>query len=256
VPAHSFTKLAGSRIQLIANRLAFVLAASLAACVFVKGGTVVPVIVNDSPAAADAYQIRSQAPVGVEGAPGLKLEIHWEGDHATATLKNEGQAAVPVHDIVLFDWQHKLPPNTAFYGEGFQMLSQTAGTIEKPEDLEQYTDRGHYKLPEPAGFRSVYGVAMFSRPDPSRLLVGFSSCRRFVGRIDVSTSRIRAVLDADGVAIDPARPGSSRTSLSPAAPTATSSSRASPTGSNATTRAAPGPARRAAGARGTASGRR
>ena len=182
--------------------LALVLA-PLAGCIFVKGGTVVPVIVNDSPAAADAYQIRSQAPVGVDGTPALKLEIHWEGDHATATLQNEGKTAVPVHDIVLFDWQHKLPPDTAFYGEGFQMLSQTAGTIEKPEDLEQYTDRGHYKLPEPQGFRSVYGVAMFSRPDPSRLLVGFASCRRFVGRIDVSTTRIRAVLDGDGVSIDP-----------------------------------------------------
>lgn len=179
------------------------LAAALAGCVFVKGGTVVPVIVNDSHAAADAYQIRSQVPVGVLGSPQLKVELRWAGDHATATLRNEGQTAQPVHDIVLFDWQHKLPPETAFYGEGFQMLSQTAGTIEKPEDLEQYTDRGHYKLPEPQGFRSVYGVAMFSRPDPSRLLVGFASCRRFVGRIDVSIGRIRAVLDADGVAIEP-----------------------------------------------------
>ncbi|MBK7642556.1 MAG: alpha-galactosidase [Planctomycetes bacterium] len=161
-----------------------------------------PVIVSDSPAAADAYQVRSLAPVGVANAPTLKVELQWSGDHATATLRNEGEEAVPVHEIVLFDWQHKLPGDTAFYGEGFQMLSQTAGTIAKPEDLEQYTDRGHYKLPEPAGFRSVYGVAMFSRPD-SRLLVGFASCRRFVGRIDVSTTRIRAVLDADGVAIEP-----------------------------------------------------
>ena len=180
-----------------------VVALALAGCMIVKGGTVVPVIVSDSHAAADAYQIRSQAPYGVASAPELKLEIHWEGDHATATLRNEGKAAVPVHDIVLFDFAHKMPADTAFYGEGFQMLSQTAGTIGKPEDLEQYTDRGHYRLQEPAGFRSVYGVALFSRPDPSRLLVGFASCRRFVGRIDVSTTNIRAVLDADGVAIAP-----------------------------------------------------
>jgi alpha-galactosidase len=180
------------------------LLAPLAGCIFVHGGTtVLPVIVSDSPAAADAYQIRSKAPIGVEGAPELKLALEWQGDHATATLRNEGKTAVPVHDVVLFDYAHKLPGDTAFYGEGFQMLSQTAGTIAKPVDLEQYTDRGHYRLPEPAGFRSVYGVAMFSRPDPSRLLVGFASCRRFVGRIDVSTSRIRAVLDGDGIAIEP-----------------------------------------------------
>jgi len=176
----------------------------LAGCIFVHGtNTVLPVIVSDSPAAADAYTIRSKAPYGVAEAPQLKLELKWEGDHATATLRNEGPTAVPVHDVVLFDWEHKLPPDTAFYGEGFQMLSQTAGTIEKPVDLEQYTDRGHYKLPEPAGFRSVYGLAMFSRPDPSRLLIGFSSCRRFVGRIDVNTTHIRAVIDGDGVAIEP-----------------------------------------------------
>jgi len=183
--------------------VALSLATLFAGCIFVSGGTVLPVIVNDSAAAADAYQIRSQAPYGVTEAPQLKLELHWEGDHATATLHNEGMTAVPVHDVVLFDWEHKLPPTTAFYGEGFQMLSQTAGTIEKPVDLEQYTDRGHYRLPEPDGFRSVYGVALFSRPDPSRLLVGFASCRRFVGRIDVSTKRIRAVIDGDGVAIEP-----------------------------------------------------
>jgi alpha-galactosidase len=175
----------------------------LAACLVVKGGTVLPVIVSDSPAAADAYQIRNRPPLGVTDAPELKLELHWEGDHATATLRNDGQTAVPVHDVVLFDFAHKLPPDTQFYGEGFQMLSQTAGTIEKPVDLEQYTDRGHYKLPEPTGFRSVYGLAMFSRPDPSRLLVAFASCRRFVGRIDVSTTSIRAVIDGDGVAIEP-----------------------------------------------------
>lgn len=179
------------------------LLALLTACVVVHGGTVLPVIVSDSPAAADAYQIRSKPPIGVEGAPQLTLALEWQGEHATATLRNDGKSAVPVHDIVLFDYAHKMPGDTAFYGEGFQMLSQTAGTIEKPVDLEQYTDRGHYKLPEPAGFRSVYGLALFSRPDPSRLLVGFASCRRFVGRIDVSPTNIRAVLDGDGVAIEP-----------------------------------------------------
>jgi len=196
VPVHFFTERARATTALL-------LATHLAGCIFVSGGTVLPVIVSDSPAAADAYQIRSLAPYGVLDNPELKLELHWAGDHATATLRNEGKTAIPVHDVVLFEFAHKMPGNTAFYGEGFQMLSQTAGTIEKPVDLEQYTDRGHYKLPEPAGFRSVYGVALFSRPDPSRLLIGFSSCRRFVGRIDVSTKHIRAVIDADGVAIEP-----------------------------------------------------
>ncbi len=197
------TVLAGFAHSIRGRLLLALFLAPFAGCVFVKGGTVLPVIVSDSPAAADAYQIRSKAPYGVADAPELKLEIHWEGDHATTTLHNEGKVAVPVHDIVLFDFAHKMPGNTAFYGEGFQMLSQTAGTIEKPEDLEQYTDRGHYKLREPAGFRSVYGVALFSRPDPSRLLVGFASCRRFVGRIDVNTTHIRAVIDGDGVSIEP-----------------------------------------------------
>ena len=177
---------------------------AFASCIHVHGGggAVLPVIVSDSPAAADAYQIRHLTPIGVAGARELEVALEWQGDHATATLRNTGKSAIAVHDVVLFDFAHQMPGDTLFYGEGFQMLSQTAGTIAKPVDLEQYTDRGHYKLPEPAGFRSVYGVSLFSRPD-SRLLVGFASCRRFVGRIDVSTTNLRAVIDGDGVEIEP-----------------------------------------------------
>ncbi len=182
--------------------LAAALLATLAACIC-DVRTISSQRVCSSPDAFDTAAIRNLVPLGDPNTPQLSVDVSWSGDHATATLRNLGSTPVPVHDVVLFDWRHDLPGDTAFYGEGFQMLSQTAGTIANPLDLEQYTDRGHYQLPEPAGFRSVYGVALFSRPESSRLLVGFASCRRFVGRIDVSTTHIRAVIDGDGVSIEP-----------------------------------------------------
>ncbi len=199
-------RLATAALDPHARRAAVVLAAALlatlAACIC-DVRTISSQRVCSSPDAFDTAAIRNLVPIGDPNTPQLSVDVSWSGDHATATLRNLGSTPVPVHDVVLFDWRHDLPGDTAFYGEGFQMLSQTAGTIANPLDLEQYTDRGHYQLPEPAGFRSVYGVALFSRPESSRLLVGFASCRRFVGRIDVSTTHIRAVIDGDGVSIEP-----------------------------------------------------
>ena len=50
------------------------------------------------------------------------------------------------------------------YGEGCQMLSQTAGTLGRMVDLDHYTDRGHYRLPEPEGYRTAYGLVTLSPP--------------------------------------------------------------------------------------------
>ena len=174
----------------------------LAACIRL-GRTLSHASVRSDARTLDAEAIRQLVPRGDPSRPELAVCVEWRGDRATATLRNLGSEPVPVHDVVLFDWKHELPGDTAFYGEGFQMLSQTAGTLANPVDLEQYTDRDHYRLSEPAGFRSVYGLALVSRTEHDRLLIGFASSRRFVGRIDVSPTHIRAVIDGDGVALAP-----------------------------------------------------
>ena len=80
---------------------------------------------------------------------------------------------------MLFDVSHSLPPQTGLYGEGFQMLSQTGGTLGEPKDLGGYTDAKHYRMPQPQGARVVYGLMTLSPPGAEHVLVAFTSGRRF-----------------------------------------------------------------------------
>ena len=52
-------------------------------------------------------------------------------------ITNNGNATRRLKNIILFDVvEHGLSPNTPIYGEGFQKLSQTAGTLKNPLDPE------------------------------------------------------------------------------------------------------------------------
>ena len=65
-----------------------------------------------------------------------------------------------------------MPATTRLYGEGFQMLSQTGGTLGQPADLGNYTDAKHYKLPAPGGksiLRNDDAVAFDARQSPARV---------------------------------------------------------------------------------------
>lgn len=131
-------------------------------------------------------------------AASLRLETRWRGDVCRVRLVNTGNAAVRVHEVVLLDLAHGMPGDTPVYGEGFQMLSQTSGTLAKPRDVGSYTDRGHYRLPEPAGFRAVYGMLLLSPRDASEhIVVGFGSCRRFNGKLLFNAERLEAVLETE-----------------------------------------------------------
>ena len=131
-------------------------------------------------------------------APGVRVERTWSGDICRSRVLNTGSRPVRLREIVLFDAPHNLPPDTPLYGEGMQMLTQTGGTIGRPVDLGNYTDPKHYKLPEPAGAKTVYGLAIMGSE-----LLAFGSCRRFNGKFNVGARSIEVVLDADGRELRP-----------------------------------------------------
>jgi alpha-galactosidase len=145
--------------------------------------------------------------VPVDGAAAeqslLKLTGQWTGDCYKARITNAGTNAARVHEVVLFDVSHDLPGKTRFYGEGFTMLSQTDGTLARMHDIDALTDRKHYRIPEPAGFRAVYGMMMLGPAKSPQLLLGFTSCRRFVGKFYVSPSRIQVVVDTENLVLRP-----------------------------------------------------
>jgi len=132
----------------------------------------------------------------------LQVTRNWDGRICTSTLKNTGETSQRVREIVLFDYEHGYPAATAMYGEGFQMLSQTGGTLGRPIDLGNYTDAGHYKLIEPDGSRAVFGV-MTTSQDASHHALAFTSCRRFIGKFRPSASSIQVVVDTENLDIVP-----------------------------------------------------
>lgn len=147
-------------------------------------------------------RIQSQSTSSVLGTSGadtstLKLELTWNGNLCRSRLINTGPKSVRVHEVVLLNVPHSLGPETPMYGEGFQMLSQTSGTLAQPVDVGSYTDRDHYRLPESAGFRTVYGLLLLAPSNEDRVLLGYTSCRRFDGKFEVNGQDLRAVLETE-----------------------------------------------------------
>ncbi|HEY8749625.1 MAG TPA: glycoside hydrolase family 36 protein [Tepidisphaeraceae bacterium] len=123
------------------------------------------------------------------------------GNRFRSTLTNISKQPLAIREVVLFDVHHQLNPDTAIYAEGFTMLSQTAGTLEKPVDLA-YPDRKHYKIPEPEGLRTAYGMMMIGT-GPGRTLLGFTSCAKFVGRFGFDGTRLRISIDTENLQLNP-----------------------------------------------------
>ncbi|MGN0563047.1 MAG: hypothetical protein ACI4K6_09595, partial [Candidatus Fimenecus sp.] len=54
-----------------------------------------------------------------------------------------------VKEAVLLGGEHGFSADTPFYGDGYQKLTQYKGTLAKCATLPGYTDKDHYKLPQP-----------------------------------------------------------------------------------------------------------
>jgi alpha-galactosidase len=133
----------------------------------------------------------------------LRLVRRWDGPRCRARVKNVGRSAVAVAEVVLFDLPHALPPETPIYGEGFQMLSQTGGTVGQPADLGDYTDAKHYRMPQPADATVAYNLLVVTSPGSGHAVLAFSSSRRRVGRFEIRPSSLRIVMDTESRALGP-----------------------------------------------------
>ena len=154
--------------------------------------------------------------VGGDGADHVILTREWDalGRRCVSRVTNESKQAVRLNEIVLFDVDvSALPGSTRVYGEGFQMLSQSGGTLDHPTDLGSYTDAKHYKLPSPTGTSTFYGLltltvsARNDQPrvvEPSGWILAFTSCRRFSGLFRLrGASALEVVVDTEGLTLGP-----------------------------------------------------
>ena len=138
-----------------------------------------------------------------DDASAIELSREWNGNLCQSRLTNRSGQTVRVKEVVLFTGRHGLPPESGIYGEGFTMLSQTGGTLESPVDIGTFTDRDHYRIPEPDDATTLYNLALVSPPGADRSLLAFTSCRRFQGMIRLRESEFEVVLDTENLAIGP-----------------------------------------------------
>ncbi|HEX5966732.1 MAG TPA: glycoside hydrolase family 36 protein [Pyrinomonadaceae bacterium] len=134
---------------------------------------------------------------------GVKLTQRWRGRICESQLTNQTTQVKRIPEVVLFDLQLPFPLSTRLYGEGFQMLSQTAGTLGQPSDLGNYTDAKHYKMPAPEGSKALYGMMMLSPSPTDNHLFAFTSCRRFAGQFYLNGQSLKVVVDTEGRELRP-----------------------------------------------------
>ncbi len=131
------------------------------------------------------------------------LERVWDGSLCKTRLVNTDAKPLRAKEAVLFHIPITLPGDTAFYGEGFTMLSQTGGTLDRSVALGGYTDKDHYKIPQPADATVAYGMLTLTPPGGDTVLMAFTSCKRFVGKFYVRRESIDVVVDTEGLALAP-----------------------------------------------------
>ena len=145
---------------------------------------------------------RATAADGTPAPAAVQLTRTWNGAYCRPAIANTGTLPIALKEVTLFSLTHALPPATPLYGEGFQMLSQTGGTIGSVTDLGNYTDVKHYRMPEPAGVRVVYNLLTLTAPQGHHVLA-FTSCARFSGQFRLRPGAIEIVLDLEGQALNP-----------------------------------------------------
>lgn len=133
----------------------------------------------------------------------VKITRTWNGDYCNTRIANTGSTPVRIREVILAQAGKMLAPSTPFYAEGFQMLTQTAGTLEKPENLGNYTDAGHYKIPQPDGYLAVYNLLRLYPAGEPQLLLGFTSCRRFAGKFYLNADTIKIAADLENLSLAP-----------------------------------------------------
>jgi len=134
----------------------------------------------------------------------VEVQRVWQGTRCVTTVTNTGQSTLRPASVILFDLeQHGLPAETPVYGEGFQMLYQNGGTLGQREAIGNNSDVAHYKIPDLRGVPTAYGVLTLNLAENDSLLLGFTSCERFIGRISFDAQQLLVSIDAEGIALAP-----------------------------------------------------
>lgn len=133
----------------------------------------------------------------------LKLNYKWNINTCDFTITNISDKEQKLGDTTLLTAKMPFAPDTAFYGEGYNMLSQYGGTISDFKLIGSFSDYDHYKLKRPEGINQVYNMVIFYPKGQEPLLIGYSSCNRFNGWIRFNEKEIQLAIDGEGIVLKP-----------------------------------------------------
>ncbi|MFM5301410.1 glycoside hydrolase family 36 protein [Aeromonas caviae] len=127
----------------------------------------------------------------------------WEGPLCRVRLDNTGKQSEAVHHWRLFEGDLGLAPDTAIYGEGFQMLAQTGGRWNAPEHLGRCPDASVYRITADDGYHTVHNLLLVAQ-EGGWLLLAFASCQRFGGEFRLHPDgRLEIVMNTEGRTLAP-----------------------------------------------------
>lgn len=134
----------------------------------------------------------------------LQITRNWDNKFCRSAIVNNSKQTIHVNNIVLFEIDGGvLDSSSRIYGEGFQLLTQTGGSLGHPQNIGGYTDEGHYKLIGPHHMPTAYGMFNLTLPGGQCLMLAFSTCQRFIGRISFSAKKIIVSVDAENLTLKP-----------------------------------------------------
>lgn len=136
--------------------------------------------------------------------PHCALETGREGQlpalRFTVRLDNLGRLSMLPHWWVLMD-EMVAQPDAPIYGEGFQMLAQSAGSWAQPVPIGRCPDAQHYRITQDSGWHTVHNLLLFAEAGGWTLL-GFAGCQRWSGQFALHPDgRLRIVHDTEQVAL-------------------------------------------------------
>ncbi len=153
-----------------------------------------------------ALQTQAGAAIAFDGSAvpktTVRVQLNWKGSECHPVVTNLGKAPVRLKEVVLLKYRHSLPADTWVYGEGFQMLTQTDGTLGAIHELG-YREQQHYRIPGPHDAAVVTNLLTLSPPGGGQELLAYTSSHRWVGRFYLRNGEIAVVIDTEGLELAP-----------------------------------------------------
>lgn len=112
------------------------------------------------------------------------INVHRKGQELQ--FKYAGLSNDPISErYILFTTKFNFESRAVLLGDGFQMLAQTTGTAENPEDVGRCPDdSASYRIYSSQEPKRYYNYLVVEEPE-GYTLFGFSSCHRFAGYFDI-----------------------------------------------------------------------